>query len=327
MPVWLNIWLKGGKGVLDYQKLRDGTGHVLAWLFSSLSIVACLSIIFYLFIRGFAQINPDFILTPPNPTLNQDMSGGISTPIAGTFLLTLTGILLAAPWALATAIYLAEYGGSQAMVQIFRLAIDVLAGVPTIVIAIFGLAIFSLPQLGFLSSMVEGVDGVERSFGRSFLVTGITMAIMILPFVIKICEEALKAVPNYYREAALSMGASKWQSIVTVVLPSARQGILTGIILGMGRIIGDTAIVWLTLGGTIRMTGIQPWWYPVHWWSTLCNTGSTLTSYIYFASPAGEGNMPDKAFGAALVLIILIIVLNIFTDLLERFGANKIKGN
>ncbi len=153
------------------------------------------------------------------------------------------------------------------------------------------------------------------------------MAIMILPFVIKICEEALKAVPNYYREAALSMGASKWQSIVTVVLPSARQGILTGIILGMGRIIGDTAIVWLTLGGTIRMTGIQPWWYPVHWWSTLCNTGSTLTSYIYFASPAGEGNMPDKAFGAALVLIILIIVLNIFTDLLERFGANKIKGN
>lgn len=297
-----------------------------AWFFSSLTIAACLGIILYIFFKGAGQINAEFIFTSPNPTLNQDMSGGISTPIIGTILLTLIGIAIAFPWALSTAIYLSEYGGPQLIFQVFRMAIDVLAGVPTIVLAIFGLAVFSLPQFGFLSSMVQGVAGVHRAFGRSFLVAGITMAIMILPFVIRICEEAIKAVPNMYRESAMAMGASKWQSITTVILPAARNGIITGVILGMGRIIGDTAIVWLTLGGTIRMTGLQPWWQPAHWLSTLQNTGSTLTSYVYFASPAGEGNMPDKAFGAALVLVVMIIAINVFTDILGRSGQ-RIKGN
>ncbi|MEL7564046.1 MAG: ABC transporter permease subunit, partial [Dehalobacterium sp.] len=198
----------------------------------------------------------------------------------------------------------------------------ILAGVPTIVIAIFGVAIFTIPQLGFLSSMVDGVEGVHRAFGRSFLVAAITMAVMILPFVIKVCEEAIKAVPDSYREGSLALGATKWHTVSHIVLPSARGGIITGVILGMGRIIGDTAIVWLTLGGTMRMTGIQPWWQPVNWISTLQNTGSTLTSYIYFTSPAGEGNMPEKAFGASLVLIIIIVVLNLLTDF---FGNYKSK--
>jgi len=312
--------------VLDLRSLLNRMGLFLSWAACSLTIAVCAGIIVFLFIRGFAQLSPDFLMTPPNPGLNQAMSGGISTPIVGTILLTITGILIAVPWALATAIYLAEYGGSGLAVKFFRLMIDVLSGVPTIVIAIFGLAIFSLPQMSFLSTSVEGVAEVQRAFGRSFLVGGATMAIMILPFVIRICEEAIKAVPIDYREAALAVGASKWQSITTIVLPAARTGIITAIILGMGRIIGDTAIVWLTLGGTLRMTGLQPWWVPAHWLSTLQNTGSTLTSYIFFTSPAGEGNMPDKAFGAALVLILMIIILNIIIDLLGRFN-NRIKEN
>jgi len=312
--------------LLDNKKIRDLAGESAAWFFSSLTIAVCLGIILYIFVKGAGQINADFIFTPPNPTLNQTMSGGISTPIIGTILLTLIGIAIAFPWALSTAIYLSEYGGPKRIIQVFRMAIDVLAGVPTIVLAIFGLAIFSLPQFGFLSSMVEGVAGVHRAFGRSFLVAGITMAIMILPFVIRICEEAIKAVPTMYRESAIAMGASKWQSITTVILPAARTGIITGVILGMGRIIGDTAIVWLTLGGTIRMTGLQPWWQPGHWLSTLQNTGSTLTSYVYFASPAGEGNMPENAFGAALVLVVMIIVINAVIDILGRSGQ-QIKGN
>jgi len=303
---------------LNRKVIRDAAGQALSWFASSLTIAVCFGIIAYLFVKGSAQINLDFIITEPNPTVNQAMSGGISTPIVGTFLLTVIGTIIAFPIALATSIYLAEYAKKNMVSSLFRTGIDVLAGVPTIVIAIFGLAVFSNPQLGVFSSMVEGVKGANRAFGRSFLICGISMAVMILPFVIKTCEEAIKAVPKAYMEGSLAMGASKWHSITRIVLPAANSGIITGVILGMGRIIGDTAIVWLTLGGTLRMTGIQPWWSPINWISTLRNTGSTLTSFIFFASPAGEGNQPEKAFGASFVLIIIIILLNFVTELIAR---------
>ncbi|ATW26250.1 phosphate ABC transporter permease PstA [Candidatus Formimonas warabiya] len=305
-------------------KLRDSLGQFFAWASSGLAISVCLGIIVYLFVKGHAQLSLDFLLTEPTASLQDGTSGGISTPLIGTLLLAVLGMALAFPWALATAVYLAEYAGKNMAVGLLRLGIDVLAGVPTIVIAIFGVAIFTIPQLGFLSSMVEGVEGTNRAFGRSFLVAAITMAVMILPFVIKVCEEAIKAVPHSYREGSLALGATKWHTVSHIVLPSARGGIITGVILGMGRIIGDTAIVWLTLGGTMRMTGIQPWWQPVNWISTLQNTGSTLTSYIYYTSPAGEGNMPEKAFGASFVLIILIVVLNLLTDFFGNY-KNKVK--
>lgn len=301
---------------MNKKAIRDALGKTLSWFSSSLTIMLCIGIIIYILVKGFSQINLSFILSEPNPTFKEELSGGISTPIIGTFVLTLIGILLAFPWALSTSIYLAEYSQRNPLAKYFRLGIDVLAGVPTIVIAIFGLAIFSNPFFGFLSSMVEGVEGINKAFGRSFFVAGLTMAVMILPFIIKTCEEAIKSVPQSYREGSLAMGASKWHTVTSIVLPSASRGIITGVVLGMGRIIGDTAIVMLTLGATLRMTGIQPWWAPQNWISTLRNTGSTLTSYIYFASPAGEGNMTAKAFGASLVLIVIIILLNFLTDIL-----------
>lgn len=299
--------------------IRDITGQFFSWLSSSLTIALCIGLILYIFIKGLSQLNLQFILSEPNPTFKEELSGGVSTPIIGTLILTLTGILIAFPWALSTAIYLSEYSQRNPLAKYFRLGIDVLSGVPTIVIAIFGLAIFSNPFFGFLSSKVEGIQGVNRAFGRSFFVAGLTMAVMILPFIIKTCEEAIKSVPESYKEGSLAMGASKWSTIIKIVLPSASKGIITGVVLGMGRIIGDTAIVILTLGATLRMTGLKPWWAPQNWISTLRNTGSTLTSYIYFASPAGEGNMPGKAFAASIVLILIIIFLNFATDLLGSF--------
>ena len=119
------------------------------------------------------------------------------------------------------------------------------------------------------------------------------------------------------------MGATKWRTISKVVLQAARQGVVTGVILGMGRIVGDTAIVWLTLGGTLRMTGIQPWYAPQNWLSTLQNTGSTLTSYIYYTSPAGEGNNFSVAFAASLVLIVIIIILNAATSIIGNWGKAR----
>lgn len=304
--------------------LRDSIMKNLCYFACIITISICAGIILYVFIKGYSQITPKFIFSEPNPTFSEKNAGGISTPIIGTILLTLIGTAIAFPWGLASALYLTNYAPKGKVMNMFNLAIEVLAGVPTIVIAIFGLAIFTNPMFGVLSSKVEGVEGISKAFGRSFLVAGITMGIMILPYIIKTCIEAIKSVPPSYMEASYALGAGKRQGIMKVLIPASKNGIITAIILGMGRIIGDTAIVWLTLGGTLRMTGIQPWFMPGNYLSTLTNTGSTLTSYIFYTSPAGEGNMPSVSFGASLILIIIIILLNLVTDYVGSIG--KLKG-
>ena len=296
-----------------------------AYSYISMGLIVCVFsfILVVIFRYGFGVLSWQFLTTEPNPSALDAASGGILTPIIGTFLLTIIGIILAFPFALATAIYLCFYTKKGLFRTLVKGAVDILSGVPTIVIAMFALVIFTLPQLGFLSAMIEGVEGTSRAYGRSFLVAGITMSIMILPFVIKSMEEALKAVPSSYIDGALALGATKWQTIYKVVLNAARDGLVTGVILGMGRIIGDTAIVWLALGGSIRMTGNQPWFAPENWISTLRNSGCTLTSYIYYTSPAGEGNQFDVAFGASLVLIAIIIILNLLATILGKVGVKK----
>ena len=301
---------------------RNLTGHAACWFSGVLTLTICLSIIVFLIIKGANVISWQFLTENPQPSLQEALSGGILIPIIGTILLVGLGTLFAFPWALATAIYLSEYGGDNQWVNSLRAGIDVLAGVPTIVFAIFGLAIFTHPGLSFFSTMVEGVANA-KAFGRSFLVSAFTMAMMVLPFVTKSMEEAIRAVPQTYKEAAYAIGISKWRTIYKVVLPAATAGIITGIILGVGRIAGDTAIVWLCLGGSMSMTGPQPWWIPQNWLDTMQNTGSTLTSYVYYSSPAGEGNSPNKAFGAGLVLIIIILALNSLVDYLGKFTRVK----
>lgn len=301
---------------------RHWLAYSALWCSGILTILACLGIILFLVIKGAHAINWQFFITDPQPSMDEALAGGILTPLIGTLLLTTLGILFALPWAGATAIYLAEYAGENRVVDALRTGIDVLAGVPTIVFAIFGLAVFTMPKLAFFSTIVEGVTDAQ-AFGRSFLVAAITMATMVLPFVIKSIEEALRSVPPSYKEASYALGASRWSTISRVLLPAAKAGIITGVILGIGRIAGDTAIVWLCLGGTMNMGGSQPWWMPQHWLSTLQHTGSTLTSYVYFSSPAGEGNAPGKAFGAGLVLIAIILLLNAVVSYLGRFTAMK----
>jgi phosphate transport system permease protein len=307
---------------IDY-KLSSNIGKV--YFIISMAIIVCailfiLSVIFY---YGIDTVSWNFLTSEPNASAFDMESGGILTPIIGTALLTILGIVVAFPFALSTAIFLVFYSKKGLFKDLVKIAVDILAGVPTVVIALFALVVFTQPQLSFLSVMIEGVEGTNRAYGRSFLVGGITMAIMVLPFVIKSMEEALKTVPASYLDASYALGASKWRTITKVAISSARDGIITGTILGMGRIIGDTSIVWLTLGGTLRMTGIQPWYSPENWLSTLQNTGSTLTSYIYFSSPAGEGNSIEVAFGASIVLIMIIIILNILASLIGYFGGNN----
>ena len=288
-------------------------GYIYSWASMIMVIAVCLFIIVTVGYFGLDALSLRFLTTQPNPSAINTEAGGILTPIIGTVLLTVIGIAISYPFSLATAIYLCFYSKKGKLKSAIKLAVDILAGIPTIVIALFALTIFTQPWASFLSTPVESANEAARAYGKSFLVAGISMAVMILPFVIKSIEEALKVVPEAYIEGSLALGASKWHTISKIAILAARPGITTGVILGMGRVIGDTAIVWLTLGGTLRMTGLQPWYTPQNWISTLQNTGGTLTSYIYYTSPAGEGNNYTVAFGAACVLIFIIIALNALT--------------
>jgi len=285
-------------------------------------VVVCLFIFLTVAYFGMGKISLQFLITEPAASARDIGESGILTPFIGTILLTVLGITVALPFSLATAIYICFYSKKGHLRNMIETAIDILAGVPTIVIALFALSIFVMPQFAFLSARIELSEGVYgMAYGRSFLVAAITMSIMILPFVIKAMTESIKAVPEDYVSGSYALGAGKWRTVVHIVLRCARPGLITGTVLGMGRIIGDTAIVWLTLGGTLRMTGLQPWYAPENWISTLKNTGSTLTTYIYYTSPAGEGNNYETAFGASLVLICIILILNITTALLGRIGG------
>lgn len=304
--------------------LADSTaGYFYSWVSIIMVTAVCLLIILTVFYYGYDVLSIKFIISEPNSSAINTEAGGILTPIIGTILLTVIGILFAYPFSLATGIYLCFYTKKGKLKTVIKTAIDILSGIPTIVIALFALAIFTAPWLSFLSSPVDSSGAVARAYGKSFMVAGITMAIMILPFVIKSVEEALKVVPQSYIDGSLALGASKWHTISKIALLTAREGIITGVILGMGRIIGDTAIVWLALGGTLRMTGLQPWYAPGNWLSTLQNTGATLTSYIYYTSPAGEGNNYTVAFGAACVLILIIILLNAITAVVGNIRKVK----
>lgn len=304
-------------------KASSNIGKAYFIISMALVVVTILFILSVIFYYGTDIVSWEFLTSEPNASAFEMESGGILTPIIGTTLLTILGIAVAFPFALSTAIFLVFYSKKGLFKSLVKIAVDILSGVPTVVIALFALVIFTQPQLSFLSVMIEDVEDTSRAYGRSFLVSGITMAIMVLPFVIKSMEEALKSVPTSYLDASYALGASKWRTISKVALGSARDGLVTGTILGMGRIIGDTSIVWLTLGGTLRMTGIQPWYSPENWMSTLQNTGSTLTSFIYFASPAGEGNSIEVAFGASIILILIIIILNILASLIGYFGGGS----
>jgi phosphate transport system permease protein len=304
--------------------IDNSLGSAYSIISMMLIVCTCAFLLLVTLYYGAGTISLRFLVTEPDSSALGAAAGGILTPIIGTCILTLTGIVIAFPFALATAIYLCFYSKGGVFKTLVNSAIDILSGVPTIVIALFALAIFTQPYFSSLSTSIINADGTAgMAFGKSFLVCGITMAVMILPFVAKSMEEALKTVPQSYIDGSMALGATRWQTISKVVLSCARDGLITGTILGMGRIVGDTAIVWLTLGGTLRMTGNQPWYAVDNWLSTLQNTGCTLTSYIYYTSPAGEGNQMDVAFGASLVLVVIIILLNLATNFIGTLGGRS----
>ncbi len=300
----------------------------LTWRWGDRAVLACAwivgvglcliaaAIVLYMGFRGIQYLRPGLLFSRPQTSASQAGSGGFLDPLLGTLLLTAIGIALALPLAVGSAVWIAEYGQGgrvrQALARVVESSIEVVAGTPDIVIALFGLAIFQLGVFAPLSFTAEG-GGV---YGRSFIAAGAMMSLLALPPVFTATRDGLQAVPAHMREAAFALGKTRIATIRRVLLPSVRSNIATGITLGISRIVGDTAIVLLVLGDTLRIEAQGS--TPVI--GLLRGTGSALTSYVYDNSPAGEGAASQKAYAAAFVLLVFVLALNL---LVGRIGRQK----
>lgn len=295
--------------------LRDRLGYLAAWAAGLTLIVLATAIVGYMAYRGAQYFDPSLLVESPNESLNQATSGGFKDPLIGTALLLVMSTLIAAPLGVTIAIWLTEYGRPAGLARAVESAIEVVAGTPSIVLAMFGLVFFQQQWLSILTFQAEG-SGVV--LGRSFIAAAAMMSLIALPLVVGATREALNAIPGHVREASYALGKTKAATIRRVLLPAARPGIGTGTALGMGRVAGDTAIVVVLLGASLHITNGGGG----DLFGLFRGIGSTLTSYVYVNSPAGEGLAPEKAYFAAFVLMVVVIVLNFVVARLARRGGD-----
>lgn len=253
-------------------------------------------ILLFIILNGFKAIDWSFLTQFPTDSMTR---GGIMPAIVGTFYLTIGAILAALPLGVISAVYLNEYAKYGPVVRIVRIGVNNLAGVPSVVFGLFGLGFFV----------------VFLQFGSSIIAGALTLGILILPTIIGASEEALKAVPNTFREASLALGVSKWQTIYRVVLPNALPGILTGSILGVGRAAGETAPIMFTAAAffTAQLPG------------SIFDEVMALPYHIYVLATAGthiEETRPLQ-YGTALVLIALVLGIDLVAILIRSYIRRK----
>jgi phosphate transport system permease protein len=300
-------------GSLSTWRWGDRIGFVACWAAGIGLCLIAAGIVLYMGFQGLKYLDATLLVTHPNVETDQSKSGGFLDPIIGTVLLTVIGIAIATPIAVGTAVWLVEYGRPAWLARLVESGIEVVAGTPDIVIAIFGLALFQKGLFAWMSFSAAG-GGV---FGRSFLTAGAMMSLIALPMVFGATREGLQSIPAHVREASYALGKTRIATIRRVLLPAVKPNISTGAALGMGRIAGDTAIVVVLLGATLRLQSEGG----IPGLGVLKGTGSTLTSYVYNNSPAGEGAAPNKAYAAAFVLLLVVIALNFAVDGIARRGA------
>lgn len=291
-------------------RLTDRIGIVACWAVGATFCLIAGAIVVFMAVQGVRYLKPELLVTSPSAGFTEANTGGFLDPIVGTALLALIGSAIALPIGVGIAVWLSEYGRPFGLARAAESAVEMIAGAPSIVLAIFGFLIFTSGTFGFLSRTTS--DGVV--FGRSFLVAGSVISLIALPLVVASTREGLQAIPGHVREASFAVGKSRIATIRRVLLPTARPQIVTGTMLGIGRIVGDTAIVILLLGATLNFNGAGG----VPGLSVLKGTGSTLTTYVYQNSPTGEGNQPTKAYAAAFVLLAAVMLLNLTVELIER---------
>jgi phosphate transport system permease protein len=259
-------------------RLTQTLVKILLWTLTGFTLLILIFIIVDISIKGLPQVTLSFLSQEP-----QDMgrAGGIFSTIVATAYITLLAILLASPLGVGTAIYLTEYTREGLATRIIRFGAECLAGVPSIILGLFGFVLFVM----------------KLKLGWSILSGGLTLAIMVLPIIIRTSEEAIKAVPQEYRQVCYSLGMSQWQTITRIVLPSALPGITTGIMLSVGRSLGETAVLLFTAGAALRT--------PV----SVFDSGRTMAVHFYIL--AREGLSMPNAYGTAAILMVSILLINL----------------
>ena len=241
--------------------------------------------------KGLPHISLDFLFSKPR---NMGKEGGIFPAIVGTLALSAMAIAIALPLGVGTAVYLCEYTRETRLTKAIRFGTDCLAGIPSIIFGLFG-------YIFFVTTL---------RMGWSLIAGALTLAILVLPTLIRTAEEAVRSVPQSWREVSLSLGATRWETLRKVVLPNALPGIVTGIMLSLGRSIGETAAVIFTAGSSFRLPR--------------GTFDSVRTMAVHFYILAREGISGEKAYGTAAVLVIAVLAVNIVTYwLMHRFIARR----
>lgn len=274
----------GKKGRIN----KDLSNKIMLGVFRAaayITTLVLLAIIAYVVINGLPHISLDFIFGWPQGV---NAEGGIWPTIVSTIYVTALAMLICTPVAVLAAVYLAEYAKQGKVVDIIRYAADALASVPSIVMGLFGYALF-----------VEAMG-----LGLSMVSAALALALLMLPIVMRTTEEAIRAVPRYIRWGAYGLGATKWQVVSKIVLPSAFGRIATGIVLAIGRAIGETAVVLYTMGQAINLP-ISP-----------LDSGRPMTVHLYLL--ANDGINMNAAYGTALLLMAIILAFNLFARYLSR---------
>lgn len=282
-----------------YQKrtrIGDNILKVLIYLAAGVAIALLVGIMGYVFVRGLPQVSLQLL-----STVQSSLKGtfGILGNIINTIYIIVITLIIAAPIGIGSAIYLNEYAKPGKLVRTIEFTTEILSGIPSIIFGLFGMVFF----------------GMTLKLGYSVLTGSFTLTLMVLPLITRNTQEALKTVPDSYRSGALGIGATKWYMIRTILLPSAAPGILTGVILSIGRIVGESAALLFTAGSGFQL--------PKNLFGKLFESSGTLTIQLYLSMQKAKY---DQAFGIAVVLLIIVLGINLLTRFLtSRFDVTKLK--
>lgn len=267
----------------------------LIYLCASISILILIGIMGYVFVRGLPQITIEFLTQVPSTIKG---TFGIIGNIVNTLYIVVITLFIATPLGVGAAIYLNEYAKGGKAVRIIEFTTEILSGIPSIIFGLFGYVFF----------------GTTLGLGYSILTGALTLSIMVLPLITRTTQEALKTVPESYRSGALGIGATKWYMIRTILLPSAMPGIVTGVILAIGRIVGESAALLFTAGSGYLL--------PKSFLGKIFESGGTLTIQLYLSMQKAKY---DQAFGIAVVLLVIVLAINGLAKFLSHKFNSEVK--
>ncbi len=275
----------------EKKKISDFVIKALINMAAGISVLLLVGILVYVFVKGIGSVNWRF-LTTVTSTLNNTV--GIAGNIINTLYIIVITLLIAMPVGIGSAIYLNEYAKPGRLVRAIEFTTETLSGIPSIIFGLFGMVFF----------------GNALRLGYSILTGSLTLTLMVLPLITRNTQEALKTVPDSYRSGALGMGATKWYMIRTILLPSAMPGIITGVILAIGRIVGESAALLFTAGSGYLLPKAG-----MGLLKKIMESGGTLTIQLYLSMAKAEYS---TAFGIAVILLLIVLCINALTKILAK---------